>query len=465
MALRNETKRLSSKGVLWLAGVAMLAALPAGAGLGTTARVGQEGPVAWVADGPSSRIGTSVGPDVTVLDLTDIDNYGAVGGIRAYAVGTNSCNVGTEPVDWCDNGGGCGQGTTDSDHPVIAQNVYRLKSGRFEQIGMSWLKHGFLSRNDSDPRCGPNCIQPPLGGSQLGVGCTDIYSAGLNGDQPLGMRSEVNAATGEFPFPYTEVSSPQIIDQRIQVLETDVNPALNPGALYWVEGQYIAPDDAVAENALNNASYNEVTVSGGNFNLNLTGGTVTQKSSLYAWQVEDAAVEIANTDVPGSVPVERFEAARRVTQDGNTFHYEIVVRNMNSDRDARAFTVTFPDATTIITNPAFHDVDHHSGEFDPDSGLPYLTTDWTVAVDANSVRWETDPFDTTPNANALRWATMFSFRFDADFSPLDVVWELELFKPGSPTTVDIPFPDAGPPCCFADDFETGDTSRWDLTVN
>ena len=93
---------------------------------------------------------------------------------------------------------------------------------------------------------------------QLGVGCTDTYDSGLNGGSGnpgtcaggsncrLGQRSEVDATTGVFPMPYTNVDHPGAIDQRLQVAESDVNPALNSGATYWVEGQYIAADDSTA---------------------------------------------------------------------------------------------------------------------------------------------------------------------------------------------------------------------------
>jgi hypothetical protein len=118
--------------------------------------------------------------------------------------------------------------------------------------------------------------------------------------------------------------------------------------------------------------------------------------------------------------------------------------------------VQFPQAV-VITNAGTHDIPHHSGE-------PYSTADWTTTVDADSVRWETEAFAVNENANALRWATMFSFWFDADAPPDDVLWRLELFKPGLPTTVDIPFPGAGG-LLFEDDFETGDTGEWDQTVN
>ena len=53
----------------------------------------------------------SLGPDVTV--------YSAHGDIRsttarspafvAYSLGTTSCNIGSTPVNWCDNAGGCGR--------------------------------------------------------------------------------------------------------------------------------------------------------------------------------------------------------------------------------------------------------------------------------------------------------------------------------------------------------------------
>ncbi len=42
---------------------------------------------------------------------------------------------------------------------------------------------------------------------------------------------------------------------------TDVDPSVNPPApTYWAEAQYIAGDDALAGNGLNNASYQQVTV-------------------------------------------------------------------------------------------------------------------------------------------------------------------------------------------------------------
>jgi len=111
------------------------------------------------------RADAAVGPDVVVFSFTDIGNYTAADGYCAYAVGTRSCNRGDVPLNWCDQGSGCAPGATSEDHPVIAQNLYRLKNGRFEQIGQSWLKHGFYAL--SEGLCSPAC--EPTDGEHLGV--------------------------------------------------------------------------------------------------------------------------------------------------------------------------------------------------------------------------------------------------------------------------------------------------------
>jgi hypothetical protein len=404
------------------------------------------------------------GPDVTVIYLGSTSNWGSSGGVRAYSVGTTSCNVGATPVAWCDSAS-CVDGTLQrNDHPVIAQNIYRLTTDRFEQIGMSWLKHGWLSTNTPDGACG-SCVTPPGDGDQLGVGCTDTYGSGLNGGQGnpgtcdsgscrLGQRSAVNATTGDFPMPYANIAHPSAIDQRIQVQETDLDPVTNPGALYFVEGQYIAGDDGAANNAFNNASYRAVTIgSAPNYNLSLTGPTIREKTALQAWVTADPAVEFLALDIPGSSPTERFEIARKITGPvGGVWHFEYAIRNLNSDRSAQALTIDFPDGTAI-TNVGFKDIDHHSGEV-------YSNADWTSTVDGPSsvVAWSTTPYGTDPNANALRFATLFNFRFDAD-SDAPNLHSLALFKPGAPESVTFW---AGS-LIFADDFESSDSSAWSAT--
>ena len=398
---------------------------------------------------------TSPGPDVTVYELNGTSNYGASGGIRGYSVGTTSCNIGDQPLSWCDQGGGCGNGTTNKDHPVIAQNMYRLKDGRFQQLGASWLKHGFTSLNQSGSGCGNgSCVQPPLGGSQLGVGCTDPYTAGLNGNRPLGRKSEVNAANGDFPFPFGGGGSTAAVwNQRLAVAEADLDPALNSGATYYIEGHYIAPDDATSNNGLNNASYRKVTVASGTFNLQMDGSTVRQKAAIEVWPVVDPTVELINLDTP-SVPAERFHVARKVTNlGGGLWRYEYAIHNMNSDRSADRLAIDFLEPTTI-TDVGFHDVNAHSNE-------PYDTTDWQIGTTFDGVSWTAPAFVPVENTNALRWATMYNFYFDANKPPSMIeLHTLRLFKTGSPAALEF-WP--GTPLetpLFADGFESGNTTAW-----
>ena len=100
----------------------------------------------------------------------------SVGCIRAYSFGTSSVNVGNVNLDWIDGS---------PNHPVIGQNMFRLKDGRFEQIGQSWLKHGFCALQLLG--CGACATQAGCL-SFLKPGCRDPYSASLSGAAPTVMR-------------------------------------------------------------------------------------------------------------------------------------------------------------------------------------------------------------------------------------------------------------------------------------
>ncbi|HEX4961854.1 MAG TPA: hypothetical protein VF173_13505 [Thermoanaerobaculia bacterium] len=416
---------------------------------------------AFTVLGNSSQAGAAAsGPDVTVFSFTDISSYGSANGFAGYSVGTRSCNRGDTPLNWCDESSGCAPGATDQDHPVIAQNLYRLKNGRFQQIGMSWVKHGFFSTNSFSIGCngagGQTCQQPPADGAQLGVGCTDPYTASLNGGRPLGRRSEVNATTGAFPFPPSSPSGPYAIyDQRIKVATADLDPAANAGATYWAEGQYIAPDDASAGNALNNASHRQVTVGAApTYALAMTGPFHEQLPAIFAWPAQDPTVIVVKVDVPGPI-VERYNVARKVTDlGGGLWHYEYAVHNLNSDRSARAFSVEFP-ASTAFTNVGFKGIAHHSGE-------PYAVDDWSVSTASRLLTWSTDTFATNPNAHALRFATMFNFWFDADQPPAEtIVHTLDLFTPGDPPSVEFAVAND----LLSDSFESGDLGNWSAVAS
>ncbi|MGQ0628000.1 MAG: EF-hand domain-containing protein [Phycisphaerales bacterium] len=412
---------------------------------------------------------TSIGPDVTTGRILDIGNYGTAttfvnggppGGInvRAFSVGTESCNRGDAVVQWIDNTNRAGYSPTE--HPVIAQNMYRYSvvdgAGRFEQIGQSWLKHGFASTNSTLSYCGA-CQSPPFGGDQLGVNCTDAYGASLNGGQVyLAPRSEVNPNMGFAPWPHaTGVTSTSTlfygptsatgIGMRLQVPVSEITsqPA---GSTYYVEGHYITKDDAqyvrpgqtVALNGLNNASWHQVnpnwTGIGGASSTQLTGTTRQRDPAIRAWKdVLDPSISLVTADYlednvapfwSGKFIQARFYVGAKVTLlPSGLYRYEYAVFNLNSSRAGASFTVPIPNSANV-TNIGFHAPISHSGE-------PFDNTAWTSTKAQNQMVFSTQSFDQNPNANAIRWSTLYNFRFDADVAPTTGDAVIGLFRPGS----------------------------------
>jgi|GEM_PF-1569342 len=376
----------------------------------------------------TAREGT-IGPDVIVADLQSVRYYGQVNDIHAYAVGTYACNIGDERANWISH---------TNQHPMILQNMYRLKDDKFEQIGMAWIKHGFYAVSWN------LCSQcnDPTNGTQLGVGCADPYSSSLNGAQnnmsklsgEIGCEMEppslceVNPYTGYFPYPWTPTEFNPTIGKRLQVHKEDLDPALNAGAQYFVEGHYITADDASAGNGENNASYRPVEVSEedvNNYPISPVGSTVRTAAAVRAWQDQDPTVSETDIHVPGEGLF--ILAAKAIELNNGLYRYAYALENLNSARSARSFSVPLPDGA-VVGNVLFHDVDYHSGEV-------YDGTDWAHVIEDGLITWYTTPYETDPLANALRYNTTYSFYFETNVAPSATNVRIGLFRPGNPEEV------------------------------
>jgi hypothetical protein len=392
----------------------------------------------------SPPCGPNTGPDIIVGDLQDIANYASqnVGGVDYDAVsfGTYSCNIGTVWVNWF---GGTNQ------HPVIDNNLYKYAvvggAGRIEQIGMSWLKHAFYALSDN--LCCNGC--QATDGTHLGVRCSDPYTAGRNGGQGgAGPRWQVNAATGVFTYPPANPSYAGSVARRCQVKVSDLEPS-SSSVHYFGEAQYVTQDDAAAGNGYNNASYREVSVTGSGtaWDFQLLGNTVREDPAIRAWQVLDPSVQLANIDIPGDG---RVVLAWKVTDlGGGQWHYEYALFNINSDLSIQALSVP-KGAGAVLANIGFHDVAYHDG--DGIGSVNFDGTDWPATNGSASVDWATTIFAQNPSANALRWGTMYNFRFDANVGPSTGTLTLSTFKTVGTVAVqaDVPgLPQAGP-FCFGD---------------
>ncbi len=377
----------------------------------------------------------NIGPDVVAWTIggqnsADIDYYGSFEGIGGYAIATQSCNWGDEVLDWY---GGTNQS------PIIMQNMFRLKDGRFEQIGLqAFMKHSFCAL--SEPGCGDcqatNC-------DTLGIGCADTYWAGLNsnGEAP---RSDVNGFTGEYPYPFTHSSSGNSsIRGNLQVLNDDVDPAQNAGARYFIEAQYVAQDDQQVGNGDNNASWREIGFNSISdpYVLDNDGATETHagEPAIRAWAQIDSSVRLTELHLPNDGKV---IIGAKVSDNGDgTYRYEYAIHNLNSHRSIQS--VTIPTGDAILSDVGFKDIDYNSGEL-------YDNTDWASNVVAGSVSWNGPTFEQNENGNALRWGTMYNFSFTATAPQEYGEITLGIFRPGGDPTVNastfIPAGAAVDPC-------------------
>jgi hypothetical protein len=390
--------------------------------------LGQWSATALSADGNHDG-GVASGPDVIVGAIPDVARYAPAtwNGVEyaAYAIGSTSCNIGTQRLLWIPN--------PDPRHPVIPQNMYRVKDGAIEQIGMSWVKHGFCALQQN--LCGP-CQSAGWGCPyELGIGCSDPYTASLNGAQgDLKSRGPINPTTGVFQGNYEDPTPPQSqpssLRERIMVAKADLDPAANSGAVYFAEAQYVHPQDAAAGNALNNASYRRLLVESPwsnqlGYPLTLTGPTIQLLPAIYAWATVHNDVGLRDYDVPGDG---RFTMGFRTWPNQNgTWHYEYAIFNLNSDRCGGSFSIPVP-AGVVLSNVGFKSPMYHSGD-------PYENVPWTATLENGMLTWRCAPH-TNPNANALRWSTMYNFRFDANVAPAAITGEVRmgLWKAPTPTS-------------------------------
>ena len=368
--------------------------------------------------------------DVALCVLHQVTKWGTSSGITAYSVGTTSVNVGNTNLNWIQNG---------TNHPVIGQTMYRIYDGRIEMIGQSWLKHSFCalqinSACEAGCNSGGGCL------SFLRPGCQDPYSAVRNGTHSLlGPKYQVDANEGTFTWPHPFAVGNTTIRGRLQVHNTDLGDA---GSLYLVEGQYVARDDALAGNQDNNASYRLVNISAApNYFISLMGGqsTVFQRTAIQAWAAHGLGVGVPDLGVHLAKTTDSedglFWVASKVSDNGDgTWHYEYAVQNVNSHQSGASFTVPVGSGVTV-TNIDFHDVDYHSG--DGTGGVNYDGTDWAVTVGATTVSWATQIETESTNSNALRWGTMYNYRFDADSGPEFGTASLGLYRGSPPEALSV----------------------------
>ena len=387
------------------------------------------------------------GPDIIAGNMEGLYVDGITGTQHGLAIGVTSCNTGNTVVNFFAMPG--------TNHPAIAQNLYRMSGGpgntdRFEQIGQAWVKHTYGAKQAND--CSFGC---QTGGdfNHLGVGCSDTYfnfQSAAQGD--LGSRAWINPFTGVFQSNARNHSghNHSAVSHMIVVENSDLNPAMNPGASYYAELLYVTPDEFAwcqthpgECNMYNNSSYRRYTVSGTtNFFFSEDDAAVRMTPPLDAWT--GATI---NTIEPAPGIDGRALIAYKVTGPvAGVWHYEYAIYNQNLDRGIRSFSVPL-GCGIPVSNLGFHAPPNHPG-FPNDGTLGdagFSNAAWSSNQTFDAVSWSTETFAQNQNANAIRWGTLYNFRFDSDKPPLSMNATIGFFKTGTPITVGI----LGPNVCNA----------------
>ncbi len=343
-----------------------------------------------------------------------------------------------------------------ADHPVIAQNLYRMSGGatnneRFEQIGQSWPRHLFCALEQNS--CGLGCT--PSGSCRLGPGCSDAESAASNGYQNgMGSRAWVNPFTGVFPG-----SNPNPSDHtghthtgtshRLLVEASDLSTTQNAGATYYAEAQSLTPDEYSwcqghpgQCNMSNNVSYRRFNVTGTtSFVFTAVGSTVGMAPAVMAWP---GATINPIEPAPGT-DGRAFVACKVTNPFEGVWHYEYALYNENLDRAVQSFSVPLGCGITV-SNLGFHAPPQHPG-FAHDgtyNDAGYSSTPWVSTQTPDALTWNSETFAQNQNANAIRWGTLYNFRFDSNKPPRPQTAIVGFFKTGEPITVQVQAPMADP---------------------
>jgi hypothetical protein len=317
-------------------------------------------------------------------------------------------------------------------------SLYRLDAtGQLKQVARSAVKHAFLTIN-----AGCDCTNFNV----LGLNCSDVYAAG-NNDTPifgtcsgaancdLAPRSEIDPRTGVWgrcgsiydqncDGNSADTQAYDTFTHRMIVRETEVDPALNPGARYFFDGWYVVRDDG---NIFNSMGFREITPlwlpDAQQWLFNNQVSAFSNGTVLERWR--DLPPEPLSKGLQTRESVEgRVQIAVRVKQQGKSFVYQYVVLNLDWMRSS--FSGTNPNLRLVssvgLNEFEFPGAADSVSFYDGDDSLP----DWTSSIGAVTRL-------TAPTGQSQKWGTAYSVTLISDSPPESGT--LRVRAASSPTTL------------------------------
>ncbi|MEO6597753.1 MAG: hypothetical protein ABIP94_23655 [Planctomycetota bacterium] len=348
------------------------------------------------------------------------------GGEIGFSARNDMCNPGTVTIPWF--------AAMQPNHPKFGFIVARESGGQFVQVSnYSFIKHAFTSTNSTSGPCLP-CANPGTG-TVMGIGCTDAYSAGNNGDRtwlgpateldpwlgvwnPVGSYFDIgDPAQSGYPFPADGIRSLSTtgfdtVKNRVIVQESDLGVA---GASYYYQIHLIHQGEELTKRGNNLRSRGATFSWNGSSWATASVGSSVAGSVLTRWTGATYNANSNGTDDG------QFGVAVKVTGPTNGFyHYEFVVQNIDNNRGGASFRLPIC-AGGRVQNLGFRDIDANP------------LNDWTTSVTSTEIAF------LATAGNSQRWNMLFNFWFDSDVAPASGNASIDEAIPGpGALTVTVP---------------------------
>lgn len=357
----------------------------------------------WPGD-PRPSDGQPAEADVALIEMSAQQRRNLNNGTVVITPSARLKNVGDldgADVAWYSKFSGTFEPYNNAQHPFLIWNMYREVDGRFEQIGVSGVKHAFLTINSS---CLANCEDSHI----LWPGCEDVYGTGNNDSGgALGPREKITAFTGEWEQQCSffdqdcnnsqDNSSNSTDENRMVVASSDLDVA---GATYYVSSWYVIRDDI---NIFNTMGYKQYSVSvDGSGNASLS-----QLTSLQNGPASDQYVMPDSFDLQAGTASERIlrdgeghltVAVKVVDLGGGQYRYNYMVENHDYDPQVQSISLPLSEFSSM-TDFVFADADENVGN------------DWTITHANNTLTLQ------APQDNEIDWGILYSFSFTTDGTP------------------------------------------------